>query len=261
MDRDLDDTTHTVLRAGREAWPEVRVDPARLAAWLRELSDGDPAALHAADLYLAAACLDGDPEALVAFDRDHLAPAGAVLRRAGYAAALVDETLQILRYRLLVAAPEREAKLRTYRGRGSLAGWVRITALRQARALLGPRVEKLEHDPPAADPIRAEVAIIARDHGSRIRELVRQAIGELDAQQREALRLEVVEGLPHHRIAELCGVHRTTVVRRVEDARRLIAERVRRALRVELAIGAQTADSLLRTLAGLDLSLASALRS
>jgi len=248
-----------IWQAGRAAWPQLQVEPVRFAAWVTQLlGDGDE--LHAADLYLAAACLDGDPAALAAFARAHLAPTQAALRRAGYDHGLVDEAIQLLRYRLLVATPEREPKLRTYRGRGTLAGWVRITALRQARALLGPRAKALDTLEPDGEPTRVELAILIRDHGERVRALIRAAIAELDPPQREALRLEVVEGLPHHQIAELAGVHRTTIVRRIEEARQRVADRLRGTLRSELAIGANTADSLLRTLAGIDVSLASALR-
>lgn len=225
------------------------------------VSRNDDDRAYAADLELAAACLRGEPAALAAFDRDHLAPAAAALRRAGYDGALVDDAIQLVRYRLLVTTPEREAKLATYRGTGSLTGWLRITALRQARALLGPRVVTFES---SRDGVAAaasiEASILARDHGPRVRAIVRAAVAGLAAQPREALRLEVVEGVPHHQIATLWNVHRTTIVRWIEEARSAIAVSVRRALRDELAVGPATADSLLRSLAGVELSLASAFR-
>ena len=214
---------------------------------------------HADDLRLAAACLAGDLQALATFERDHLAPAAAALRRSGYASALVDDAMQLVRYRLLVATPEREAKLAGYRGTGSLAGWLRITALRQARALLGPRVATLDSSHEGANPDRSiDGALTAHDHGPRVREILREAIAALDERPREALRLEVVEGLPHHEIAARYSVHRTTVVRWIEDARASIAASVRRELRDELDVGRDTANSILGAFAGLDVSIASA---
>jgi RNA polymerase sigma-70 factor (ECF subfamily) len=251
-----------VWQEGRASWPVFRVDPVRFGTWLRTIGLAGLRAsdVQAADLFLVAACVEGDRVALAEFDRAHLAPASSVLRRAGYDAALVDEAIQLLRYRLLVTTPEREAKLLTYRGRGTLAGWLRVVALRQARALLGPRTPTFDSSrAPAADPMQLEVALLARDHGPRVRALLRTAIGKLDERSREALRLEIVEGVPHHQIAALWNVHRTTVVRKIEDARNEIARAVRVALRAELAIGAESVDSLLRTLAGVELSLASAL--
>src|SRR4051794_33513911 len=55
-------------------------------------------------------------------------------------------------------------------------------------------------------------------------------IANLDAEAREVLRLEIVEGVPHQQIATLWGVHRTTVVRRIQDAREAVARAVRRNL-------------------------------
>jgi len=217
---------------------------------------------HADELGLAAACLAGDPAALARFEREHLAPVAAVLRRAGYDRAHVDETMQLVRYRLLVATPERPAKLATYRGLGSLHGWLRVTALRQARALLGPRPVTLASERElAGDPAELEAALLARDHGGDVRRIVRTAIAALEEPARHALRLEVVDGLPHHEIAALHAVHRTTIVRWIEDARATIAAALRRDLRRELGLGAATVDSFLRSLAGLELSLASALRA
>src|SRR5882724_792434 len=86
-----------IYQAGRTVWPQLVVEPVRFGAWLAQLlSDAGGDELHGADLYLAAACLDGDPAALAAFDRVHLVPAQAALRRAGYDHGLVDEAIQIL---------------------------------------------------------------------------------------------------------------------------------------------------------------------
>ena len=212
-----------------------------------------------ADLVLASACIAGDPAALAVFERDHLAPAAEALRRAGYDRALVDDAIQLVRYRLLVATPQREAKLSTYRGTGSLTGWLRVTALRQARALLGPRVHSLASSrDAAATGLSLETAMVVRDHGPRLRELLHAAIAALEHKPREALRLEVVEGLPHHEIAALWKVHRTTVVRWIEEARSSIGAAVRRGIRADLAVGPATADSLLVALACIDISIASA---
>src|SRR5262245_5910057 len=62
------------LEAGRAAWPSVRLSPERFEAFLDErLPQGAGAAqleaLHAADLYLACACAEGDRVALEALDQ------------------------------------------------------------------------------------------------------------------------------------------------------------------------------------------------
>ena len=52
-----------------------------------------------------------------------------------------------------------------------------------------------------------------RTHGPAVRRMFRDALASLDDRQRDLLRLEILDGLPHQQIAELHGVHRTTVVR------------------------------------------------
>src|SRR5690242_21071260 len=90
---------------GRAAWPDVAGNPARFGRWLRTMVDEtaeriDLARLQGADIYLADACIGGDPVALRALEQVHLAPVTAALRRAGYEAALVDEAVQLVRYRV-----------------------------------------------------------------------------------------------------------------------------------------------------------------
>ena len=99
-----------------------------------------------------------------------------------------------------------------------------------------------------------------RVHGPAVRRLFRSAMATLDDRQRALLRLEIVEQLPHQRIAELHGVHRTTALRWIDDARVALAAEVRRRLRAELGLSEASAASLLRALAGqVELSVQSGL--
>src|SRR5262245_66337476 len=93
----------------RAAWPDIAIGPDVFAAHVAAMDLTD---VRAADLYLACACCAGDAVALAAFE-ELMVPARGTLVRAGYPAALVDEALQTVRYRLLVTTPHREAKLRT----------------------------------------------------------------------------------------------------------------------------------------------------
>jgi RNA polymerase sigma-70 factor, ECF subfamily len=244
----------------RAAWPDIAVGPDVFAAHVATL---DLADVRAADLYLACACCAGDPAALAAFE-DLMAPARGTLLRAGYPAALVDEALQTVRYRLLVTTPHREAKLRTYRGRGTLAGWLRVVVLRQIRALAGPRTAEQSDAALAAAAADEDVtlALLVRAHGPAIRRMFRDALATLDERERALLRLEIVDSLPHQQIAAIHGVHRTTALRWIDDARGKLAREVRRRIKRDLGISDESAESLLRTLAGhIELSLGSGLIS
>ncbi|MEZ4403679.1 MAG: sigma factor-like helix-turn-helix DNA-binding protein [Kofleriaceae bacterium] len=251
-----------VLAAGAVAWPACALAPAVVEAHVAALAATAPLAdqVRAADVYLAVACLHGHPVALAEFER-LLAPIKARLVRAGHDAALVDDALQTVRYRLLVATPERTAKLASYRGLGSLGGWLRVVVLRQVLELAQPRRERSERElTVAVGAIDGPLAVLVRTHGPAVRRVFRAAAAALPERDRTVLRLEIADGLTHERIAERYAVHRTTVVRWIDEARTRLAREVRRQLRGELGLGDASVDSLLGALAGhVDLSLASGL--
>ena len=110
-------------RAARDAWPGIVVDEADFRQSL-ERAGAPIASLCLADLYLARACCAGDARALATFDEKFLAQVPAILAR-HRARDAADEVRQLVRERLFVAPP----KIASYTGRGSLAGWLRITVL------------------------------------------------------------------------------------------------------------------------------------
>jgi RNA polymerase sigma-70 factor (ECF subfamily) len=250
----------------RAAWPAIVVAPERFAEHVgRVIATGEVTLdeLRAEDLYVSLAACDGDIAALDEIER-LLDPLRGRLVRSGFDASLVDDAMQTVRYRLLVAVPGRDAKLTTYRGRGSLAGWLRVVALRQVRALAGgPRPER--SDSALAGAITeadAAMVVLVRTHGPVVRRMFRDALGTLDERGRALLRMEIVDGLPHAQIAELYGVHRTTALRWIDDAREALAAEVRRRLKRELDLSDDSAASLLRALAGqIEISLGSGLIS
>src|SRR5262249_9011610 len=87
--------------------------------------------LHAEDLYLALACGRGDARAIGEFENQFIADVPEALSRLA-AKAQPDEVLQVLRAKLLVAEAGRSPKILDYSGRGPLAGWLRIAAIRTA---------------------------------------------------------------------------------------------------------------------------------
>ena len=59
----MDDAISAAWDAGKQAWPDVALDRDRFETYARTL-DPEAAAKFPADIYLAAACLGGDPVAL-----------------------------------------------------------------------------------------------------------------------------------------------------------------------------------------------------
>jgi RNA polymerase sigma-70 factor (ECF subfamily) len=255
----------------RGAWPQVRVGCEEFARHLATLGqsdvesdvEGDVESLRSADLYLAFACVQGDTTALTALEAMFV-PIRAALVRTYRDAALVDDALQTVRYRILVTTSERAPKLLTYRGRGSLEGWLRIVAMRSVRELTGARHFQITDDETRLADALAErdpvADLLARTHGETVRTMFRGAVAALDVQQRRLLRLEILDGISHQQIADLHDVHRTTALRWLDDVRATLAREVRRRLQRELGLTDASAQSLLRVLGDrIDLSLASGL--
>jgi len=232
------------------AWPHLADHRSAVVAHL--VRDGVPASeVQGPDLYLAVACTHADAAALGELEK-LLAPVRAAMTRAHRDPALVDDALQVLRYRLLVTTPEREAKLDTYRGRGSLQGWLRVVALRQVHEMAAARnrnpvmpTDAIVEAVTETDPM---LELLVRTHGDSVRRVFREALAELDERQRDVLRLEVIEGLGHQQIAERYGVHRTSALRWLEEVRATLAREVRARIRQELGLGADSVESLLRAL-------------
>src|SRR5262245_27326419 len=93
---ELQRTLERMLAAGRAAWPKVRLAPGRFEAFLEErLPDGvDPAQveeLHAADLYLACACAEGDRAALEALEQGPMLVCASAAARVDQSPAFADE--------------------------------------------------------------------------------------------------------------------------------------------------------------------------
>jgi len=224
---------------GRTAWPEAEIEA---AAYVRHLAarapSGDPeqlGKLHAADLYLACACAAGDEASIAVFDQRYLAPLPAQLTRRGIAPDLANDAVQWLRERLFVG-PE---KIREYDGRGALAGWLRVAAVRAASNLRRDDARRAAREAEAGAPaaltaVDPELALIKRRYGEAFRTALRDAFAALSEEERNVLRLHFVDGLNLEGIAQVLGLSRATVGRRMlsgrtralEETLRLLGERI-----------------------------------
>jgi RNA polymerase sigma-70 factor (ECF subfamily) len=250
-----------LLAAGRAAWPGVDLDPARFAEHVRaRLGDGDPSAIHAADLYLACACEAGDPRALAAFEARYIAEVPAFLAGVTREPAAIEEVRQRVRERLFVAAPGARPKIAEYAGRGALASWVRVVVLRVASNLR--RAERPHADLeiaaetkilPGVDP---ELATLRARYQPAFDEALRASFAELTPRERTLFRMHFLDGLALDRMAVVFDVHRATVARWIAAARQGLVDRTMARLGAELRLSPTELDSLLAVVrSGLDLSL------
>lgn len=237
-----------LLRAGREAWPEIAVDRERYAAAVAR--HGVENAARGADLYIAVACVDGDAKAIEAV-RAMLASGVefAASKTRASKDQIADVTAHLSRI-LFVDEPERPAALRTYSARGDIHGYLRVIARRELIRVvnLGRREVEIDDDlidgiVPPSDP---EISLLrARFHGD-VHAAMRTAVGALDDRDRALLRYAFVDGLNVDEIGKLYDVHRATAARWVAAARERLGTKIREQLAAQLKIDVAEVDSIVR---------------
>ena len=209
-------------------------------------ADADRAALHVADLYLACACAHGVPDALAVLEREHLARVREFAASVDASPAFVQELTQQLRARLLVAAPDRPARIATYAGRGSLGGWIRVAAVRLARDIArGDRdaARPVAVDAAAVDP---ELGYLKRAYGEAVSRAVQDALAALDEQSRTLLKLHYIDGVSIEKVGvAFGGKSRATSARMLAAARMALMRGIRARLVDVIGVREDEADSLL----------------
>jgi RNA polymerase sigma-70 factor, ECF subfamily len=250
---------HAMLDSARAAWPEVRIEPARVVEFIAQrLVGADLAAAlataPAADLVLAAACAEQEPSAHAAFDAvlTEVDAAGASTRSTR---DLVDDVKQVLRVQLLIPKDGKPPGIVGYRGKGPLRGWVRITATRELIRHQRKRAREAPSDRPlierpldealndAADPLLAE---LKAEYRTEFATALREAITELDAEDRTLLRQQIVDQLSIDEIGAAFGVHRATAARWLQRARGALVTATRGRLAARLKVPVEEIDSVIR---------------
>jgi RNA polymerase sigma-70 factor (ECF subfamily) len=242
---------------GRAAWPTVTLSVERFREHVEQrVRDraSEPAedvvrSLPAADIYLAAACSDGDPAALTAF-RDSLVPTlRPALGKLGMTAVQIDETIQRVLVMVFVG-DNGPPQIRGYGGRGTLRSWLRTIAVRTGRRLLGiegsavAAEDELEHLPAAvADP---EIELLRGRHRDQVKQAFAAAFADLAERERNVLRQYHIDGLTIDQLAALYQVNRATTARWVAGARLAVITKTRQQLVEHFGVAASEVDSIIR---------------
>ncbi|MHB8879242.1 MAG: sigma factor-like helix-turn-helix DNA-binding protein, partial [Myxococcaceae bacterium] len=249
------------------AWPDLEVDELLFIEHLalRLPPDGTLAAVHATDLYLAFACLLGDPLALEHLDRGFLRQVRPALERLP-PGLTIDEVQQTLRQKLLMRNGESAPKIGDYSGRGALLHWVRAAAVRIAQDIARARNlevalpdEALAQMPsPAPD---AELAYVKSRFGAQFKAAFQDALAGLDQRDRNLLRLHYLDGINPDEMGRIYRVHRTTVWRWLTQAREDVFKQTRRLLTERLPLEKGELASLMNLVCSqLDVSISRLLR-
>ena len=205
----------------------------------------DPCRLE--ELALTSAARRGDPAAIAMIEKAHHRTIKAVCYRFASAVYSVDDLWQLLREKLFAGA---EPSIGDYSGRGQLATWLRITAIRLFMDLL--RRKDRARELPASDSGIAELPhpsdlgleLVKLEYRSAVRAAIEYAANQLAPGDRHLLRQHFVNGLTIDQIAVAIGIHRSTAARRIARAREHLSALVREQLAGTLAIEHETLDEI-----------------
>jgi RNA polymerase sigma-70 factor len=234
-------------RLARQAWAGVNVPETELADYLaRRAAGGAQTEGGVRDLYLACACVRGDPKALQIFDHQFLGPLAAILQRGGAPGHVAADVVQTLRTKLLLGPPPGIAE---YSGRTDLIRWLRVAAARELSKVYRHErsISQLDPDEPLPGLTPEEESIRARYAGA-FNEAFREAFRHLPSEDRLTLRLHFAQGLNLDRLASALGFSRATAGRRVLQARGHLRDEVLRRLSLQLDLAP---DEAVRVLAAL----------
>jgi RNA polymerase sigma-70 factor (ECF subfamily) len=260
---------------GRAAWPDVPLGDDALAAYLgaRAPASGDVLAwlgtLRPSDIFLACAATQGQPRALAAFDAALLSKVALYLSTIHATPELVAETRQRLLEKLFVGNGSEPPRIHRFEARGSLDAWVRISAVRTALDLMdAERAASARPDEaeelarvlvPGADP---ELALIRATYKEEFTSAFREAIAGLAQRDRQILRYTFIERLVPARIAVMYHVHRTTVLRWIQEVEDEVLRHTHARLRERLRISPSECDRVVELVrSAIDASLSSLLRT
>lgn len=239
-----------------QKWPGAVLTPERYGALVAVRLAGETGIVDAlaelvlVDVWLAGACIDGDPTALACFDAAVARPIARALRGTSAPGESVDDLHQRLRVRLFVGEGGRAPAIASYGGRGSLVAWIRVMATR-----LRIDAERRPSDAPMPSVGAAEVATFAEDPelaylAAHCREAFaaafRSAFDALTPRQRNMLRMHLVGGVSASAIAEVYAVHAASAKRWLADARAELVEGIETDLRTRLGANTRELESVLR---------------
>jgi RNA polymerase sigma-70 factor (ECF subfamily) len=136
-----------------------------------------------------------------------------------------EDVLQEVRAKLLLGEEGRRPRIEQYAGTGSLEGWVRVAAVRQALSLRRSQKRRKTRDDElliadvtdqAQEP---EVDFFARRYKTDFEAAIREALESLGPEPRTLLRMHVIDGLSIDDIGALHDVHRATAARWIKRIR------------------------------------------
>ena len=212
------------------------------------MSGPNETAPDAGDVALAHAAAAGDEAALRRFDALLREVVPAAIASMKLDAPRVDDVVQAVRERLLLAKDGELAPLVRYAERGALRGLLAVVATRVAIETTRRDSRERGRQGPAGDVAGAdpspELMLIKEEYRAAFREAYRGALSGLDAHDKNLLRLHLVGGLTLAELATMYNQHRATVVRNLARIREVVLKATQRELKQKLAVSERELLSL-----------------
>lgn len=154
--------------------------------------------------------------------------------------------------RLLIDAPDRPARIREYKGTGTLKAWLRVIVVRAALKTQTPvdlsGVEEAWWEALQSTATTLEVGVLHGEFRESLAPAMLAAIDALSPKDRSLLRLHYLEDVSMEALARSYRVHAASVSRWVEGARAAFLSAVRDELARRTGVGRLAVDSLVRVL-------------
>jgi RNA polymerase sigma-70 factor (ECF subfamily) len=233
-------------------------DPAALDEFARFLAQkvatsgalGQAVSLHLGDLGIAWGVSRNDARAVASL-ASILRKLDASIARIGASPELIEEIKQAMASSLVLPRPGRPPEILDYSGRGPMAAWLRVIAVRRARRL----VQRERQNAPADDERliehlatsgRFDIDYAKAAHRDAISAALRDALSDLQPRQRTLLRYQIIDHIGVTEIGAIYAVHRATAARWAAEARDALLEALRRRVTERLRVTDDEVDTLVR---------------
>jgi RNA polymerase sigma-70 factor (ECF subfamily) len=192
-------------------------------------------------LFICAACLEGVRGASNVFETVFLTPLARVLARLDGGNELAADALQKIRAQFFAPAPGQQSAFLSYSGRGALAVWLKVLAVRAAQKLRRGAAKSAEDSDaglgampaPDADP---ELRFLKLQHRQHFKACFAEALVALEPRERNVLKMSLIDGLSIDDIGKVYDVHRATAARWLAGARQTLVDATRAKLAAKLGV-------------------------
>lgn len=207
------------------------------------------------DVHLVMACLAGEHRALRLFKRRFGRYLRTLALRSAPSESIADDVESILWSTLFTprhVADPTSARLYGYQGRGTLQGWLRVTARRMVIDIIRrqrPESREGELDRLASPGRGTEADLVHLEAAARLRPVLHDCIEALSADERTLMSQYYREGRVLREIGADLGIDTSSVFRRLGSVRRKVWKRFRVEARTRLGLSDGDLRGLLPSIA------------